>query len=150
MGATAKTRSDARLWACMIPTLDVAGVVDPEALSRTLIAVMRREDPAAPGVRATGPMQEGARTFAPGDTIPYDVLSVYDLDGDVWDRWNTDPASAMSDSWRMRDYDPDAQDSAAAGVYVTPHLLTRYGPLTHIDIPWQADPRSEDAAAAGR
>jgi hypothetical protein len=128
----------------MIPVLDAAGVTDPHTMSRALIAVMRREDPAAPGVRATGPMEQGARTFAPGDTIPYDVLTVYDLDGDVWDRWTDDPADGMRDSWRMRDYDPDEQDPAAAGVYVTGHLLTESGPLTHLDVPWQGGPRPED------
>jgi hypothetical protein len=48
-------------------------------------------------------MQKGARIFAPGDTIPHAVLSVYDLDGDVWDRWSNDPADTMRGSWRMRD-----------------------------------------------
>ena len=91
-----------------------------------------------------------ARTFAPGEAIPYDVLSVYDLDGDVWDRWTNDPTDTMRDSWRMRDYDPDNQDSAAAGVYLTPHLLTRYGPLTHLDISWQGGPRPEDDPVPGR
>jgi hypothetical protein len=56
----------------------------------------------------------------------------------------------MRDSWRMRQYDPDRQDSAAAGVYLTPHLLTRYGPLTHVNIPWQGGPRSEDAPVIAR
>ena len=75
---------------------------------------------------------------------------LYDLDGDVWDRWTNDPTDTMRDSWRMQDYDPDNQDSAAAGVYVTPHLLTRYGPLTHLDISWQGGPRPEDDPVPGR
>jgi len=83
--------------------------------------VVRRE-------RATGT----ARTFAPGEEIPYDVARVRDLDGDVWDRQATDATSTLRDSWKMRGFDPDEHEPASQGVWLTPHLLDRYGPLTEL------------------
>lgn len=114
------TRNDARLWACMIEPLRAAGVTDPETVARSLVAVVRTEDPATPG----------GKTYGPGDEIPYGVAAVYDLDGDVWHRLADAPASTQRDAWRMRDYESGEHDSAAGGVYLTPHLLTAYGPLT--------------------
>lgn len=135
-----QTRNDARVWASMIPVLRGAGVAEPETVSRALVAVMRREDRSAPGIRATGLMEACAQTFAPGEGIPAGVDTVYDLDGSLWDRWTLDSVDIMRDSWRMRDYDPDDHEAAAAGVYTTPHLLTGYGPLTHAAVPWQGGP----------
>ncbi len=113
--------SDARLWAPLSEGFRAAGA-DSDAAerhARRAVAVVRRE-------RATGT----ARTFAPGEEIPYDVTQVLDLDGDVWDRQATDPASTVRDSWKMRGFDPDEHEPASQGVWLTPHLLDRYGPLT--------------------
>lgn len=82
---------------------------------------MRRE-------RATG----NARTFAPGESIPYDVTRVYDLDGDVWVRLATDVGDTLKDSWKMPGFNPDEHESACGGVWITPYLLDRYGPLTEM------------------
>ncbi|GAA2165347.1 hypothetical protein [Actinomadura napierensis] len=37
----------------VIDPLRAAGVADPHTVARGLVAVLRREDPSAPGVRAT-------------------------------------------------------------------------------------------------
>lgn len=116
----AKTRNDAHLWASMISPIKAAGVREAETLARILVAVVRREQ--VPG---------GAH-FGPGDDIPYDVTSVADLDGDIWQRQSSDPASTQRDHWAMRDHDPDEHEGAAAGVHLTPYLLTEYGPVTAI------------------
>lgn len=116
-----QTRNDAHLWASMISPLKSAGVEDAETLARVLVAVVRREQ--APGVAH----------FGPGDEIPHDIVAVSDLDGDVWERQSPDPTSGHRDHWRMRDHDPGEHEGPAAGVYVTPFLLTGYGPVTAID-----------------
>jgi len=117
------SRSDARLWALLIDEFRAAGAgTEPaEQHARRAVAVVRRE-------RASS----AARTFAPGDQIPYDVAQGFDLDGDVWDRQGSDPGDSLRDSWKMRDFDPDEHESASGGVWLTPHLLQRYGPLTEL------------------
>lgn len=70
--------------------------------------------------------------------VPYErstsarTATVSDLDGDIWQRQSSDPASTQRDHWRMRDHDPNEHEGAAAGVYLTPHLLTAYGPVTAV------------------
>jgi hypothetical protein len=114
-------RSDARLWALLADEFHAAGAGrDARQIhARRAVAIVRRE-------RATGT----ARTFAPGEEIPYDVTRAYDLDGDTWERLGTDPAAR--DMWRMPGFDPAGHEDAAGGCYVTPHLLDKYGPLTEI------------------
>ncbi|MBM0235901.1 hypothetical protein JNW88_00165 [Micromonospora sp. ATA32] len=122
--ASPGTRNDARLWALLVDQFREAGAAYPdEALRRARIAVaiVRRE-------RAT----TTARTWAPGEPIPYDVAKVYDLDGDVWVRQSTDPNSSMRDSWKMRGFDPDQHESSCGGVQLTPFLLDEWGPLTEV------------------
>jgi len=114
--------NDARLWAELTGLFHDAGATSPEdrgRFARRAVAIVRRE-------RATG----AARTFAPGDEIPYDVTRVYDLDGDAWERLGADPG--QRDMWRMPGFSPDQHESDAEGCYVTPHLLDKYGPLTEI------------------
>ncbi|WP_131786710.1 hypothetical protein [Protofrankia symbiont of Coriaria ruscifolia] len=118
-------RSDARLWAYLIDEFQAAGADYPDAAqrharhARRAVAVVRRER-----------TNTRARTFAPGDVIPYDVSRVYDLDGDVWERQSTDPESTLRDSWTMPGFDPDEHEPACQGVWITPFLLDSYGPLT--------------------
>jgi hypothetical protein len=117
-------RSDARLWAQLCDEFCAAGATSAEDRgrhARRAVAIVRRE-------RAT----TGARTFGPGDEIPYDVTRAYDLDGDTWERLSADPASR--DMWRMPGFSPDEHESAAGGCYITPHLLDQYGPLTEIPV----------------
>jgi hypothetical protein len=116
-------RNDARLWAHLCEEFYAAGATSAEARghhARRAVALVRRE-------RAAG----RARTFAPGDEIPYDVTRAYDLDGDTWERQGQPPDS-LKDTWRMPGFSPAEHDSAAGGCYVTPHLLDQYGPLTEI------------------
>lgn len=118
-----KHPNDARLWAELSGLFFAAGATSPEdrgRFARQAVAVVRRE-------RAT----TKARTFAPGDDIPYGVTRVYDLDGDEWERQGH-PASALKDTWKMAGFNPDEHETAAGGAYVTPHLLEVYGPLTEI------------------
>ena len=120
----AATRNDARLWAYLTDEFRVAGVADSAAAqrhARRAVALVRRE-------RATGK----ARTFAPGDEIPYDVMRAYDLDGDVWERQSADPASTLRDSWKMPGFDPEQHEGACGGVWITPWLLDKYGLLTEL------------------
>lgn len=119
-------KSDARLWALLAGELRSAGVsseggdYSPALIhARRAVAIVRRE-------RST----RGARTFGPGDEIPYDVTRAYDLDGDAWERVGTDEGSR--DMWRMPGFNPAEHESAAGGCYVTPHLLDTYGPLTEM------------------
>jgi hypothetical protein len=117
------TRNDARLWAHLCEEFYAAGATSPEARgrhARRAVALVRRE-------RAAG----RARTFAPGDEIPYDVTRAYDLDGDTWERQGA-PPDTLKDTWKMPGFDPDRHESAAGGCYVTPHLLDQYGPLTEM------------------
>ena len=114
--------NDARLWAELSGLFYDAGARSPEdrgRFARRAVAIVRRE-------RAT----TAARTFAPGDEIPYGVTRAYDLDGDIWERLSADPDSR--DLWRMPGFDPDQYEGAAGGCYVTPHLLEQYGPLTEM------------------
>ena len=119
-----KHPNDARLWAELTGLFYEAGAPAPEdrgRFGRRAVAVVRRE-------RATTP----ARTFAPGDDIPYDVTRVYDLDGDAWERQGSDPD--VRDLWKMPGFSRDQHEPAAGGAYVTPHLLDVYGPLTEIPV----------------
>jgi hypothetical protein len=81
---------------------------------------------------------EEARTFGPGEQVPYDVVRGYDLDGDVWERLGSEPS--RRDMWRMPSFDPDEHESAAGGAYLTPHLLDEYGPLTELPCPPTLNP----------
>jgi hypothetical protein len=117
-------RSDARLWAYLADEFRAAGVpdsVDVQRHARRAVALVRRE-------RAI----TGARTFAPGDEIPYDVMRAYDLDGDIWERQSGDPASTLRDTWKMPGFDPDQHEGACEGAWITPWLLDKYGPLTEV------------------
>lgn len=115
--------NDARLWARLMGEFRAAGLGTEEAdrHARRAVAIVRRE-------RAT----TKARTFAPGDEIPIDVMRAYDLDGDRWERLPGDPESTAKDMWRMPGFNADEHEGDAGGCYVTPHLLDKYGPLTEI------------------
>lgn len=116
-------RNDARLWAQLCEEFYAAGATSPEARgrhARRAVALVRRE-------RTTS----GARTFAPGDEIPYDVTRAYDLDGDVWERQGQ-PPDTLKDTWKMPGFNPDQHESAAEGAWITPWLLDQYGPLTEV------------------
>jgi hypothetical protein len=89
--------------------------------ARVAVAIVRRE-------RTTN----GARTWAPGESIPYDVTETTDLDGDLWVRQSSDPDSTLRDSWKMPGFDPDEVEAACEGVWITPFLLSEYGPLTEV------------------
>lgn len=120
----AKHPNDAHLWAelsVMFRDIGMDGD-DREALARKAVAVVRRE-------RA----KTAARTFGPGDEIPYDVTRVYDLDGDEWTRQGHPPDS-LKDTWSMTGFDPDDHEPAAQGAWITPWFLDRYGPVTEIPI----------------
>lgn len=114
---------DGRLWALLADQFRRAGAgnADAHRFARTAVAIVRRE-------RATN----GARTWAPGEDIPYGVSHAYDLDGYVWVRQSCDPASTLRDSWKMRDFDPNQHESSCGGVHLTPHLLDAWGPLTEV------------------
>ncbi len=120
----ASDRSDALLWALLIDEFRSAGAAnaDAERLARRAVAIVRR----------TRPDAGSARTCGPGDTVPADVVRVYDLDGDVWERQGG-PDSTLRDTWRMCDYDPDEHESRAGESWLTPHLMEEYGPLTDAD-----------------
>ena len=120
----ASSRSDARLWAYLTDEFRAAGAGYPDAAqrhARRAVALVRRERPASK-----------ARTFAPGEPVPYDVARVYDLDGDVWERQSADPGSTLRDSWKMPGFDPERHEPACQGVWITPFLLDEYGPLTEL------------------
>ncbi len=119
----AKHPNDARLWANLTDLFYAAGATAPEDQSRfgrRAVAIVRRE-------RAT----TAARTFAPGEEIPYDITRVYDLDGDEWVRQGEPPGS-LKDTWKMRGYNRAEHEWGAGGAWVTPALLDEYGPLTEI------------------
>ncbi|MFG1659023.1 hypothetical protein ACGFIY_21075 [Micromonospora chersina] len=121
---SANTRNDARLWALLADQFRQAGAAYPDEAqryARTAVAIVRRE-------WATN----GARTWAPGEPIPYDVAEVYDLDGYVWVRESTDPESTMRDAWKMRGFNPDEHEPSCGGVQLTPFLLDEWGPLTEL------------------
>ncbi len=113
-------RNDARLWARLVDQL--GGGAGAERPARRLVAEVRRE-------RGDG------RTFAPGDelpageltVIPADVLTVYDLDGSLWDRQVDDAPPTW---WRMRGFDPAEHEPAAGEPHSTAGLLDAYGPVT--------------------
>jgi hypothetical protein len=115
--------NDARLWARLMGEFRAAGLGTEAAdrHARRAVAIVRRE-------RST----TFARTFAPGDEIPYDVIRAYDVDGEPWERLSADPASTAKDMWRMPGFDPEQHEGDAQGCYVTPHLLDKYGPLTEM------------------
>lgn len=115
--------AEQHLWAELTGLFYQAGATSPEdrgRFARRAVALVRRE-------RATGP----ARTFAPGDEIPYDVSRVYDLDGDEWVRQG-EPPDSLKDTWKMTGFNPAEHEWQAGGAYVTPALLDEYGPLTEI------------------
>lgn len=115
-----KHPNDAHLWAELSSLFYDAGVKDRERFARRAVAIVRRK-------RTT----TAARTFAPGDEIPYDVTRAYDLDGDEWTRQGQPPDS-LKDTWKMTGFDPDSHEWGAGGAWVTPSLLDEYGPLTEI------------------
>lgn len=110
--------NDAHNWALTIEKLRAKGIPQPDLLARRLIAVKRRVD------------LPDRRTFAPGDTIPYDITEATDLDGDLWVRLG--PAVNQRDMWRMPGFDPAEHETAAQGCQLTPFLLDTYGPLTEV------------------
>lgn len=116
--------NDARLWGLLADQFHQAGAAYPDDAhrhARIAVAIVRRE-------RTT----TGARTWAPGDSIPYDVAKAYDLDGDLWERQSTDPESTLRDSWKMRPRPGGDYVDACRGVWITPFLLDSYGPLTEV------------------
>lgn len=118
-----KYPNDARLWAELSSLFYDAGAVSPEdrgRFARRVVAIVRRERAAT-----------AARTFGPGDEIPYDVTRVYDLDGDEWVRQGQPPDS-LKDTWKMPGFDPDRHEWGSGGAWVTPALLDEYGPCTEI------------------
>ena len=118
-----KYPNDARLWAELSDLFCEAGATAPEdrgRFARRAVAVVRRE-------RATA----NARTFAPGDDIPYEVTRVYDLDGDTWERQGLPPDS-LKDTWKMPGFSPAEHEWGSGGAWVTPALLDQYGPVTEI------------------
>jgi hypothetical protein len=117
------THSDALLWALLIDEFRSAGAAtaDAERLARRAVAIVRR----------TRSGSGADRTFGPGDTVPYHVTEVYDLDGDVWERQG-DPER---DTWRMRGYDPAEHESRAGDAWLTSDLVEEYGPLTDAEEP---------------
>lgn len=120
----ARHPNDARLWAELTGLFYEAGATAPEdrgRFARRAVAVVRRERSAT-----------AARTFAPGDEIPYDVTRAYDLDGDEWARQSADPSSTARDMWTMPGFDPGKHEPACEGSWITPWLLDQYGPLTEI------------------
>lgn len=110
--------NDAYDWAMTVEKLRDKGLPSPDILARRLIAEKRRIDL---------PQQ---RTFAPGDTVPYDVTEATDLDGDLWVRLG--PEANRRDAWRMLGFDPDEHESSCGGCQLTPFLLEQYGPLTEV------------------
>jgi hypothetical protein len=118
-----KYPNDARLWAELSGLFYEAGAASAEdrgRFARRAVAIVRRE-------RAT----TAARTFAPGDDIPYDVTRVYDLDGDMWTRQGEPPGS-LKDTWKMPGFNRAEHEWGAGGAQVTPALLDEYGPCTEI------------------
>lgn len=119
----ARHPNDARLWAQLAGLFHAAGATSPEdrgRFARQAVALVRRE-------RVT----TAARTFAPGDEIPYDVTRVYDLDGDVWERQG-EPPGDLKDTWKMPGFNKAEHEWGAGGAWVTPALLDEYGPVTEI------------------
>jgi hypothetical protein len=117
----AKHPTDAHPWPELSGLLRAQGIgIEREGIARRAVALVRRE-------RAT----TSARTFSPGDEIPYDVAKMCDLDGDEWERQGQPPDS-IKDTWKMRGFNQDEHESAAGGMCVTPSLLAEYGPLTEI------------------
>jgi hypothetical protein len=124
VATVARTRNDARLWALLTDEFRQVGAAYPDEAqrrARIAVAIVRRE-------RTTS----GVRTWAPGEQIPYDVATVYDVDGDVWVQQSTDPESTMRDAWKMPGFDPDEHESSCGGVQLTPYLLDGWGPLTEV------------------
>jgi hypothetical protein len=115
--------NDARLWANLTGLFYEAGATAPEdrgRFARQAVAVVRRERSAT-----------AARTFAPGDEVPYDVTRVYDLDGDTWERQGQ-PPDALRDTWKMPGFRLDRHERGAGGAWGTSALLDEYGPLTEV------------------
>lgn len=115
--------NDARLWAELSGLFYDAGARSPEdrgRFARRAVAIVRRE-------RAT----TAARTFAPGDDIPYDVTRAYDLDGDEWVRQG-EPPGTLKDTWKMPGFNRAEHEWGAGGAWGTLALLDEYGPVTEI------------------
>lgn len=110
--------NDAYDWAIATQQLRDKGIPDPDVVARRLIAEKRRID------------RPDLRTFAPGDSIPYDVTEATDLDGDLWVRLGPEPN--RRDMWRMPGFDPEQHEPACQGCQLTPFLLDSYGPLTEV------------------
>jgi hypothetical protein len=127
------TRNDARLWAGLAGLFHEAGC-DTDArlrMARRAVAIVRRE-------RGDGP------TWGPGEDIPLSVMTVSDLDGDVWDRQSADPGSGLAPLWKMRGFNPGRHESLAGGALVTELLLIEYGPLTEAPRRGRGDPEGGD------
>lgn len=110
--------NDAYGWAMATQKLRDKGIAQPDVLARKLIAEKRRVD------------LPDRRTFAPGDSIPYDVTQATDLDGDLWVRLG--PEVNRRDLWRMPGFDPDQHEPSCGGCQLTPFLLESWGPLTEV------------------
>ncbi len=110
--------NDAYDWATAVQKLRDKGIPDPLITGRRLIAEKRRVD------------LPDRRTFAPGDSVPYDVTEATDLDGDLWVRIGD--AVNERDLWRMPGFDPNVHESGCGGCYPTPWLIEKYGPMTEV------------------
>lgn len=107
--------NDARLWSFLIDEFRSAGIKGTGALerhARRAVSIVRNQRD-----------QDGVVSWGPDEEIPAEVIWVYDLDGDVWER---EPGGL----WRMRDFDPDDVEALAGEEHDDAGLLERYGPVT--------------------
>lgn len=119
---TTLEKSDARLWALLTEVMYHHGVDDaavPAAASDAVAQVRRHRD-------------KVDTWTATGDRPPYEVMWVYDLNGQTWMRMGGKDNADTRDTWRMVTYREGYHDPACAGVWMTPHLLSEFGPVSKI------------------
>lgn len=77
--------------------------------------------------------QDARRTWSPFDQNVPDqaVVTVTDLDGDVWNLVGATPAGP----WRMRDFDPEKHETRAGQNLGWQELVYEYAPLTDAAAP---------------